>query len=509
MVASVLVLLVLDIQGECLADSQAMEQLLRVFEQKGLLSPAETGAVRESLAREREATVKREKELEQKEADLFKREEELRKKEEILREKEPTLSEKGGPASEAKTEETQEGARICYQDGLCVSSDVAEFSLCLGGLFQGDYRHFDYGASDPNKNRFDIRRSRMIVKGRALKYFDYKFQYEFQGPGSRNLLDAYADVHALKAVSFRIGQFKEPFGLEQTTDVRNRVFAEPSIGFNLTPNRDVGLMAHGSFWTDSINYGIGIFNGDGPDDTAGGDEDAPQVTGRTVIAPFRSMSIPLLEYLQFGGSFSHANIDRNNVRINLTTTGLTTFFDVASTAKFRVIREADSATRYGAEIGWAFGPFALMAEYIRFDFKDVRTSAEQFEIELRDYYVAALWMITGEKPTFRRGVFQPITPESSVFQGGWGALGLAFRYDSFEADEGVYDVLITAGESVRKVEAYSIALNWYLNAFARVIVDFTRSNFDQPLLIARDSLTGTSVFSDHETVLTGRFQFQF
>jgi phosphate-selective porin len=245
------------------------------------------------------------------------------------------------------------GTSLCKNDIIArfTHATTDGFSLCLSGLFQGDYRHFDYGEADPNKNRFDIRRSRLIVKGQNLKYLDYKFQYEFQGAGSRNLLDAYADVHALKAASFRIGQCKEPFGLELTTDVRNRIFAEPSIGFNLTLNRDVGLMAHGSLWTDSINYGIGIFNGDGPDDTAGGDEDSPQVTGRMVVAPFRSTSVPLLEYLQFGGFFSYANTDRNNVRINLNTPGLTTFFDVASAAKFRVIREADSASRYGAEMG--------------------------------------------------------------------------------------------------------------------------------------------------------------
>ena len=498
------------IHGECRAENEALEHLIRLFEQKGLLSTSEAQFTREKLAEEQQKSMKMEKELDEKEADLIRRERELDKREDTLRQRLATGSEPFKGSEEVVAPSSEKKAAITYDDGLVIGTyEPYQFSLALGGLFQGDYRHFDYGEADSNKNKFDIRRSRLIVKGRALKYFEYKFQYEFQGAGSRNLLDAYADVHALEVASFRIGQFKEPFSLELATEVRNRIFAEPSMGFYLTPNRDVGLMAHGSLWADTINYGIGIFNGDGLDDTAGGDVDSPQVTGRMVVAPFRSSSIPLLEYLQFGGSFSYANADRNNVRINLTTAGLTTFFEVASAAKFRIIREVDSASRYGGELGWAFGPFALMAEYIRFDFKDVRTSAERFDIELRDYYVAALWMITGERPSFRHGVFQPIEPERNLFQGGWGALGLAFRYDSFEANEEVYDVLVTSGDSVRKVEAYSVALNWYLNAFARLIVDFTRSNFDVPLLIFRDPLTGTAVFSDHESVLTGRFQFQF
>jgi phosphate-selective porin OprO/OprP len=510
LIAAGLACLLLIVPGECpAADDEALEQLLTVFEEKGMLTPAEVARVKATLARHREAEAKKEKELQEKEAELVKREEELRKKEQALREEEQTVAERAPLPSEAKPPETEQKINITYRDGLRISTDKPEFSLTLGGLLQVDYRYFDFGGPDPAEDRFDIRRARLVVQGTALKYFDYKFQYEFQGADSRNLLDAYAGVDVWKQASFRAGQFKEPFGLERSTSVRDWIFAEPSTSFYLTPGYDVGLMAYGSIWADSINYGIGIFNGDGPDDTAGGNDDSPQVTGRLVAAPFRNMDIPPLKYLQFGGSFSYANIDRNNVSLNLKTAGLTTFFNVASSAKFNVIRDADSSSRYGAELGWAFGPLALMAEYIQLHFNDVKTSANQFNVDLQSYYVSALWMITGERPSFRQGVFQPIKPEHNVFQGGWGALGLALRYDSFEADEGVYDVLVTAGESVRRVNAYSIALNWFLNPFARFILDYTRSNFDRPLLIYRDPLTGTAAFSDHVNVVTGRLQFQF
>jgi phosphate-selective porin OprO/OprP len=221
------------------------------------------------------------------------------------------------------------------------------------------------------------------------------------------------------------------------------------------------------------------------------------------------MNIPALENLQFGGSFSHADIDRNNVSINIKTPGLTTFFSVASAAKYRIIRDADSCDRYDVELGWAYGPVALMAEYARVYYDNVRTSAEQFDIDLDARYVSFLWMITGEKPSFRQGVLQSIEPEHGVFQGGWGALGLALRYSAFQTDEGVYQYLVTQGDSVRKADSYSIALNWWLNRFVRLIIDYSRTDFDSPLLIARDPLTGTAVYSDHENIITGRFQFQF
>jgi phosphate-selective porin OprO/OprP len=317
------------------------------------------------------------------------------------------------------------------------------------------------------------------------------------------------DANVFSFASFRIGQFKEPFSLEHCTLDSLGFFAERSMGYYLTPGRDVGLMAHASLWSDRIYYGLGIFNGDGLDDAPGGHVDTPEFTGRLVLAPFKHRRISLLEDLQVGGSLSYAEIDQNNVEIHAKTTGLTPFFDVASRAKFNIIREADKRSRYGAELAWVWGPFAVAGESTYVLYQDITTSADQFDFELEDYYASLLWMVTGEKPALQNGVFQPIKPKRSVWDGGWGAIGLAFRYDSFEADQIAYDVLIYEGDSVREAEAYTIALNWYLAPSVRVVLDATRTEFDRPLLIDRDPLTGEAIYSDREVVITGRFQFGF
>lgn len=57
--------------------------------------------------------------------------------------------------------------------------------------------------------------------------------------------------------------------------------------------------------------------------------------------PFRNRNIPLGDNFQFGGSFSYNDADRNDVAIQAVTPGLTPFFDVASRAKFNIIRDAD------------------------------------------------------------------------------------------------------------------------------------------------------------------------
>ena len=86
---------------------------------------------------------------------------------------------------------------------------------------------------------------------------------------------------------------------------------------------------------------------------------------------------------------------------------------------------------------------------------------------------------------------------------------MAFRYDYFRADGDVYENMIYAGNSVRRAKAYSIALKWYLDRFTLLALDATRTEFDQPLLVGRDAIKGTAIYSDREDVVTARFQLGF
>ena len=517
------------------ADSGALEQLLELFEKKGAITPEEAAKIRLTIQQDRKQLEAREEAIQEQERALLKRENALSEKEKSLKEKEQALLQEQMPSAPAKPPEIKTETALKsappestaakerkassdssfpleakYDNGFCLASKDNKYSLCIGGLLQADYRYFDYkDAKDPEKNHFDIRRARLLLQGHILDRFTYKFQYEFQGAGSRRLLDAYLDTRILPYFLVRMGQFKTPFGFEQYSSDKNIPFAERSMGYYLTPRRDVGLMAHGSAFSDRINYGIGIFNGDGEDDSVGGNVDSPEVIGRLVLSPFKTLGISFVENFQLGGSFSYANIDRNNVNITDKTTGLTTFFNVNSSAKYNVILDAQSQTRYGAEAAWCYGPLMAWGEYVNLQYSDVQTSSDQFNINIKEYYGALLWMLTGEKPLIKNGKIMAIRPNKNLWQGGWGALGLAFRYDVFNGGDNAYEDLFEPGNSVQKATAYTIALNWYLNPYVRLLIDATRTDFDRPLLIDRDSLTGQAIYSDQEDVFTGRVQLQF
>ena len=522
--------------GISVAENRALEQLLELLETNGSISPQQANKIKATISKDRKRLAERERSVREKEKALVQKERDLKEREDAVSLREETFAQEGKtPDAEATPEKEMEAVKdedasektaqkgktvqkgfpleVTFDDGFWLRTREKDlFSMGIGTLLQADYRYFNYDSKeDPDKNKFDIRRARLILKGHLLRHFYYFFQYEFQGAGSRRLLDAYVDTRILPYLSVRVGQFKTPFGFEQYSMDKNIPFAERSMGFLLTPLRDVGFMVHGSFWGSRVNYGLGLFNGDGVDDSVGGDEDAPGLVGRVVFTPFRGLGGSLCDGLQFGGSFSYANVDRNNVNILAKTTGLTTFFDIGSSAKFNIIREARSQTRYGVELSWNYGPVLAWGEYINEKFSDVRTSSDEYNMSITDYYGALLWMVTGERPSIKDGKIQAIRPNRNFWQGGWGALGLAFRYDSFDAGDNAYRDFIVKEDhySVRKATAYTIALNWYLNPYVKLLIDATRTKFDSPLLIDRDPLTGETILAEREDVITGRFQFQF
>lgn len=399
-----------------------------------------------------------------------------------------------------------------YKGGFYIrSEEEGGMELRLGGAFQADYRY--YAESERADNGFDIRRARLRFKGQLTRYFRFGMEYEFQGNETDNLVDAYGEA-VFEPSALRFGQFKEPFSLEWQSVDKAQYFAERSMGYDLGPKRDIGIMLHGTLWQDAITYAVGLFNGDGDDGSASGpEEDAPEVAARIVFSPFKRSLNPWLNGLQFGASGTYAAIDPLNVSLRVKSTGMVgtdlNLYVLTHNTKFGVIQDVDTRHRLGIEAAYTLGPVIFQGEYFKLVYTDLVASGENpDDAEFSSWYASAMWCVTGERPVLSKGVVKPIYPNRffNPQEGTWGALCLAARVDHFNGDKNWINP--AAFVSVGEADAYSVALNWILFPMARVVLDYTHTRLSDPIR-ARVLPDGSVDYIDEENVVTCRFSLDF
>ena len=232
-----------------------------------------------------------------------------------------------------------------------------------------------------------------------------------------------------------------------------------------------------------------------------------------VYSPFLNTGIELLRFFQLGASATYGQIELNNVSLKVKSTGMAgttrNIYVPQHNTKFGVLQDVDSRHRYGVETAWATGPFALMGEYIFLQYNGlVPSGMDKRDAAFSSWYAGILYTITGEVFILTNGVMKPLYPDN-VFnpeEGTYGALCFAARLEHFSGDKD----WITDGAyvSVEEADAYSVALNWILFPMQRFILDYTYTDFSDPIR-SRVNTDGSIDYIDKESVLTLRFSLDF
>jgi len=227
-----------------------------------------------------------------------------------------------------------------------------------------------------------------------------------------------------------------------------------------TPDIDLGATAEGSLFTETLNYTIGIFNGNGAG--AGRDENSDKdACGRLVLRPFAAGGPEILNRLWIGASAmagrSRHDPGETPFTFETTSTGTAWLVAPAGPPAFRV---DGGIRRLGGEIAWLPGPFEFKAEIshmearIEFDGDAERWNAQSW------YVSAGFWLGGSREPGERPDV------ETPLFAGGWGALQAVARYTQMRVgDEFTNDAGFIGTNRVRE---YAAAVNWYPNAIVRI-----------------------------------------
>jgi phosphate-selective porin OprO/OprP len=357
------------------------------------------------------------------------------------------------------------------------------FRLDLHMRIQSDFRAADQDLEN-HGGTYETEQKRIGVTGRFTNRIQFEIERELRHDNPWR--DVFVNVEIARALEVRGGKFKVPFSYDQLTGPSRLDFAYRSLlAETIAPGRDVGVMLHGQLFRRIVTYQAGIFRHDGenarlrePIFLLPGEarpKSQRSVAARVVVEPLRhSEGRRELRRLYLGVAVTSSDVPEglNSLR------GRSLF----GTNFAEQVYVLGARHRLGTEAVWMPGPFSVKAEYARAT--EQRRQQGLLDDDISDFvtsgwYVSGTWAVTGESKNSN------IEPRTPLFQGGFGAVELAARYEqmSFASalKEGTAFLNPRADPLPESVETvWTFGVNWYLNKWGKIVVNGIRERFEIP-----------------------------
>lgn len=382
-------------------------------------------------------------------------------------------------------------------------------TVTVNGFFQADALWF--GQNEANRESLanplavppfdgdiqdgaDIRRMRLSAKGAVADNVNYFMQLDFGFFGRPSFADIWGEVtHVPFLGNVRVGQWKQPFGLEVVSSVRYQTFLERSLLFQaFAPFRHLGAGFYDWSEDEHTTWQFTFFrtrNDQFADDI--GDNGGWSTAGRITHLPWYEQRGDRLDYLHLGaaywfgdpsrdvfryatipeayvGEFSNGAPGSSRVGVPSTAQGTPPFVD---TGVFFV----HNFTHVGVEALWVRGPFSLQSE------AQLASVNQMFGPQLHYWgaYSEASYFLTGESRPYDRklgGLDRVVPLRPFIHDGdclhGPGAWEVAARWSTIDLDSG--------NRHGGKLNNITAGLNWYLNGFTKLQLNYVHAMLDHP-----------------------------
>jgi phosphate-selective porin OprO/OprP len=254
-----------------------------------------------------------------------------------------------------------------------------ELKLVLGGFIQMNFEDGDVSAFEGRfgqtalKDRFRLRRARINLTGDFAEQFDFKLEGDFENSDGLNAnrtafeaTDIFINWHQFPWAQIKMGQWKAPFGLDQTTPDTTLYTIERTLPTGaITPERQVGIQLWGkplaTIWPDQkdlLTYYAGIFNGNGRN-TSINDNNNFMYVGRLESTLFKSKMWGE-SYLKLGADVLNS---RDDAGTNISQTLNLKVNPDGSLSPFTLPTAAER-TAWSVDAWLKLGPFDLIGEYL-------------------------------------------------------------------------------------------------------------------------------------------------
>ncbi len=397
--------------------------------------------------------------------------------------------------------------KIAFGEGLEFTSDDGEFKLQFHNLTQAEFRGFDrrdVGPSNDNlHDQFFIPRQRWYFVGDLTKKVGF-YTVINRGYGSLDLLDAFITLRFSDALRMRIGRMKTPYLYEYFSIAEGDLIApERSIyAGNMALNRQDGFMFLGELFKNQLSYATGIYNG--PRRSFQNLNSAVDNIGNVTWRPFLlSDRFTALNYLNIGGSWDVGYQDNfppqpvffetaNDQTTSVPAQTLSPTFLVMNSN----VKELGTRVQWAAHAVWYYKSFFLLAEYggSREGFGLVNGN-HSVPVNFSGWNVTASYFITGEEVTRRVNMVQPRQDFNFNFLKAGekftpGAIEVFSRFSTMDMGRNIFTGGFANSDLwSNHVWATDVGLNWYLNFYTRIYLDWQHAEYGNPVNVAPGKFT--------------------
>lgn len=360
------------------------------------------------------------------------------------------------------------GAASFGKGGLLLANEDISTQLRVHGFIQADGRFFTSDLKDQRPDKLFFRRIRPTFEGTLFKALDFRLMPDF-GQNNPQIQDAYMELKLFSFAKPRVGKFKTPIGLEDLRSDSESSFSERSLASDVVPLREVGAQVGGAVLHQLLSYAAGYFNGT-PDGSNGNFQwrTSNEGVARLFLQPFlRSRAKPLRG---IGAGAAGSSAEESGKLPSFKTVGQNTFF------KYSAKAVADGQhNRVSPQAWYYWGPVGVIGEYT-ISSQQVRNGSFARRLSNQAWQTTASLMLTGEKNSYAgtrpRRAFEP--EKSLRHLGGWE---VAVRYSNLRLDRNAFPVFASSPTSAAGAAEWGVALNWYLNRYARLMNAYEHTTF--------------------------------
>lgn len=359
-----------------------------------------------------------------------------------------------------------------------LSSKDGKFKMKVIGRIQTDYNAINQDqpiTGRPDVSAAQIRRARLGVKGVLWSDVKYKFEVDF-GRNETEIKDAYVQYQGLMAdLGIRIGNFKVFNALEHMTSSRFITFMERAAFINaFRLDRKIGAGA--LYLQDHFTVMAGIY-GPRPEDQSTWLKDVKTGAVRVTAAPINDGH----HVLHLGASWRLRH-GAEDLRTDPVRAKDQFFRYRARGADLHLADRFVSTPRifyedtfWGLEAAVVWGPWSVQGEYAQLK-AEIAPGFVGANPTYNGWYVEGSWYLTGESRTYKNGKFVRPRVIWPVSEGGPGAWQLAGKYDVINLSDNATTIATCTKCGDQKT--WLVGVNWWLNDYARVILEYNESKIE-------------------------------